>query len=406
MKTKKCKIKNIGSVISGGTPSTAKKEYWDGDISWITPKDLSSFNDRYISKGERFITKDGLNNSNAKLVPKHTILLTSRAPIGYLAIAKNQLSTNQGFKSVICNKLCYYMYFYYWLKNNMDIIKNNANGSTFQEISANTFKNLDINLPEVNIQEKIASILSNIDNKIELNSKINQNLEKYLKNLFNNWFVDLKHFKNEEIIETKLGKMLQNWEIQELKDFAYEIVCGKTPSTKKTENYGDKIPFITILDMHNQVFIINTERSLSEEGSNSQIKKLLPKNAVCVSCIATAGLVSITTKESHTNQQINTIICSNENQYFLYLKMLTLSNYIQMLGSSGSTTCNLNKQQFSKIKIIVPSENTIKNFTKIVKPFFNKIKENYIENEKLSNLRDILLPKLMSGEIDVSKVEI
>lgn len=216
----------------------------------------------------------------------------------------------------------------------------------------------------------------------------------------------MEHFKNGEIKDTKFGKMLPNWEIIELKDFAKGIVCGKTPSTKKTENYGGSYPFITIPDMHNQTFIISTERYLSNEGSNSQIKKLLPKNSVCVSCIATVGLVSLTTEKSHTNQQINSIICENESQYFLYLKMLTLSKYMEMLGSSGSTTLNLNTGQFSKIKIIVPPAKIIKEFSKIVKPIFRKIRENQREIEKLNDLRDILLPKLMSGEIDVSKVKI
>ncbi|KZX13049.1 EcoKI restriction-modification system protein HsdS [Methanobrevibacter oralis] len=168
------KIEDIGEVVSGGTPSTNKNEYWYGDISWITPKDLSSYSDIYISKGERNISQEGLNNSSARLIPKNTVLMTSRAPIGYIAIANNELSTNQGFKSLICNEdICYHKYFYYWLKLNIKYIINNSNGSTFKEISGGTFKNLEISIPSINDQKRVISILWNVDKKISMLKKIN-----------------------------------------------------------------------------------------------------------------------------------------------------------------------------------------------------------------------------------------
>lgn len=165
------------------------------------------------------------------------------------------------------------------------------------------------------------------------------------------------------------------------------------------------MPFITIPDMHNNVFVIETERKLSEKGIKSQINKILPKNSVCVSCIATAGLVSLTFEESQTNQQINSIICKDGiSSFFMYLYLCELSEYIKILGSGGSTTLNLNKKEFSKIKIAIPDNKEMITFDEIIRPIFEKIKINQLEIIKLSNLRDTLLPKLMSGEIDVSKV--
>ena len=176
--------------------------------------------------------------------------------------------------------------------------------------------------------------------------------------------------------------------------------------TKNEEYWGDEIPFVTIPDMHNSIYVFNTERYLSKKGSESQIKKLIPPNSICVSCIATAGLVILTSKYCQTNQQINTIICEdNVSPYFIYLYMVNLSKYIQLLGSSGSTTNNLNKKEFSKIKIILPPNKIMKKFSNLVKPLFIKIKKNELEIEKLINLRDLLLPKLMSGEINVSKLK-
>lgn len=173
-------IEDIGEVIAGGTPSTKVTEYWNGDIYWITPKDLSNFSGKYISKGERNISIEGLNNSSAKLMPKNTVLLSSRAPIGYVAIALNDLTTNQGFKSLICDeKICYYEYFYYWLKLHVNYIIQNSSGSTFKEISASTFKNLEIALPSLEQQYMISNILKKIDDKLDLNTKINNNISLY-----------------------------------------------------------------------------------------------------------------------------------------------------------------------------------------------------------------------------------
>src|SRR5690554_6059661 len=120
------KIKDLGEIISGGTPSTKITEYWNGNISWITPKDLSNYNSRYISKGDRSITKKGLNNSSAKMMPKNSVLFSSRAPIGYVAVAKNELCTNQGFKSVSVNDENYHLFIYYLLTHNKNKIENIA----------------------------------------------------------------------------------------------------------------------------------------------------------------------------------------------------------------------------------------------------------------------------------------
>jgi len=176
---KRYRLEQIGEIISGGTPPTKIKEYWSGDIPWITPKDLSKLKTKYITHGERNITKQGLDNSSAKLIPKNTILLSSRAPIGYIAIAKNTLTTNQGFKSLFCDETkCYYEYFYYWLNCNINYIIHRANGSTFKEISAKTFKKIEIDLPDLVIQKKIANILKKIDEEIEINYNINKNIKK------------------------------------------------------------------------------------------------------------------------------------------------------------------------------------------------------------------------------------
>lgn len=174
----KCKISDIGTVVGGATPSTKKEEnYLGGNIAWITPKDLSTFKGRYIQRGERNITKIGLKSCSAQILPKNTVLFSSRAPIGYIAIAKNEVCTNQGFKSVIPNETIDPLFLFYLLKYNKDKIAGMGSGTTFKEVSGTTMKNIEVKIPcEKNIQIKIASILGSIDDKIEINNKINDNL--------------------------------------------------------------------------------------------------------------------------------------------------------------------------------------------------------------------------------------
>ena len=175
---KECTISEIGTVVGGATPSTKKAEnYEGGTIAWITPKDLSTFKGRYISNGERNITETGLKSCSTQLLPKNTVLFSSRAPIGYVAIAHNEVCTNQGFKSVIPNSDTDPLFLFYLLKYNKDKIENMGSGTTFKEVSGNTMKSVKVNVPcEYEEQKKIASILGAIDDKIEENDKINNNL--------------------------------------------------------------------------------------------------------------------------------------------------------------------------------------------------------------------------------------
>lgn len=175
---KECTISEIGTVVGGATPSTKKSEnYEKGDIAWITPKDLSNFHGRYIERGERNITEIGLKSCSAQLLPPNTILFSSRAPIGYVAIAKNKVCTNQGFKSVIPNKNIDPLFLFYLLKYNKDAIENMGSGTTFKEVSGNTMKNILVKIPvSISEQRKIAEILGSLDDKIEENERINNNL--------------------------------------------------------------------------------------------------------------------------------------------------------------------------------------------------------------------------------------
>ncbi|MBQ9221494.1 restriction endonuclease subunit S [Succinivibrio sp.] len=175
---KKCTLSSLGTIVGGATPSTKDSlNYENGQISWITPKDLANYEGRFISKGERNITEKGLNSCSTQLLPAGSVLFSSRAPIGYIAIAEKELCTNQGFKSIIPNVSTDSLFLYYLLKYNKSKIESLGSGTTFKEVSGTTMKNIQVIVPEsLEQQKRIAKILASLDEKIELNNAINKNL--------------------------------------------------------------------------------------------------------------------------------------------------------------------------------------------------------------------------------------
>ena len=224
MEWKTYSIAEIGEVVGGGTPSTSNSEFWGGDIPWITPKDLTGYYQIYISHGANFLTDKGLR-AGTRLLPKDTILFSSRAPIGYIAIASNPICTNQGFKSIICKKeLVYPLFLYYYIKSNLDYFKIFGTGATFPEISGTKMKKIKVSLPPLSIQRKIASILSAYDNLIENNNKRIKLLEQMAETLYKEWFVRFR-FPGYENVEKENG-LPKGWKVEYLGNVA-KISTGK-----------------------------------------------------------------------------------------------------------------------------------------------------------------------------------
>ena len=281
-------------------------------------------------------------------------------------------------------------------------IKSMVGSSGRQRAQMDVLENLKMLVPkDISDQRRIASILSSLDRKIELNNKINADLEEMAQAIFKNWFVDFEPFKDGKFVDSELGMIPEGWKVGCLGDMG-TIVCGKTPSKANSNYYGGDIPFIKIPDMHGNVFVESSEDRLTEQGSLSQIKKLIPPYSLMVSCIATVGLVSINTKPSHTNQQINTIIPHNKSAlFYLYQYIKNNEELLKNMGRGGTTTLNVNTKSFSNIRLFIPSDIALLQFHQIVEGLFKKIELNMQESRTLSLLRDTLLPRLMSGELEV-----
>ena len=387
-------------VCSGGTPKSTNLSYYGGEIPWLNTKEID-FNRIYST--EKTITDSGLNNSSAKwIVPNTVTVAMYGATAGKSCIVKVPMTTNQACCNLTINdEVADYEFVYYSLKNDYTTLASLANGGAQQNLNAQIIKDYVLKMPSLADQRRIASILSSLDRKIELNNKINADLEEMAQAIFKNWFVDFEPFKDGKFVDSELGMIPEGWKVGCLGDMG-TIVCGKTPSKANSNYYGGDIPFIKIPDMHGNVFVESSEDRLTEQGSLSQIKKIIPHYSLMVSCIATVGLVSINTKPSHTNQQINTIIPHNKSAlFYLYQYIKNNEELLKNMGRGGTTTLNVNTKSFSNIRLLIPSEIALEQFHRVVEGLFKKIELNLHESRTLSLLRDTLLPRLMSGDLEV-----
>lgn len=246
------------------------------------------------------------------------------------------------------------------------------------------FCDMKLPVPPLEEQQKIVDAYNAVENRIKIKQRINEKLEATAQCLF------------EELTKNK-----DSFEIKTIEEISENVVCGKTPSTSVKEYWGKEIPFITIPDMHGNNFIHTTERYLSEQGKLSQAKQTLPANSICVSCIATVGLVSLTTQESQTNQQINSIICKSDvSFYYVFLTLKNMTEELKRLGAGGSTTLNVSKSLFASIKLKIPSEKDMQNFDEKVSPLFAQILLNEKELEKLTQLKQLIVSQIAKQRKD------
>ena len=282
-----------------------------------------------------------------------------------------------------------------------------------KRVNENALKISDFLIPDFEEQKKIANILSAIDDKISLNNQINQELEAMAKTLYDYWFVQFDFpDQNGNPYRSSGGKMVYNpelkreipegWGVETLRDFESKIITGKTPSRANSDNFGGEIPFITIGDIRGNTFIYSTSESLTDLGASVQQNKYLPKGSLCVSCIATVGEIGFTTEWSHTNQQINSIVFEDKtHRYYLYFALKNYFENAKASAKTGNTFANMNKEDFSGIRIILSSKEIKNYFHEISEPYFAQIKCLQGENQELTQLRDWLLPMLMNGQVKV-----
>jgi type I restriction/modification specificity protein len=367
-----------------------------------------------------FVSEEDYNERVKRAIPEESDIIISReAPMGVVGIIPEGFQCCLGQRLVLLKidkSKCIPTYLLYSLMSEyvqLQIRRINRTGSIVSNLNISSLKELKILLHNFEEQSKIATILSSIDDKISLNNQINQELEAMAKTLYDYWFVQFDFpDQNGKPYKSSGGKMVYNpelkreipegWGVETLKDFESKIITGKTPSRANSDNFGGEIPFITIGDIRGNTFIYSTSETLTDLGASVQQNKYLPEGSLCVSCIATVGEIGFTTEWSHTNQQINSIVFEDENnRYYLYF---ALKNYFENANASaktGNTFANMNKEDFSGIRIILPRNEITNNFHKMTEPYFAQIKCLQGQNQELTQLRDWLLPMLMNGQVKV-----
>ena len=421
----------LGEICNFNSASYSTKDKW----SYVNYLDTGNIISNTISEIQRIIlSKDKLPSRAKRKVRKNDIIFSTVRPnqkhYGFINKEWDNLLVSTGFVVISpIEKLSYGRYIYYFLSQNKIIDKLHAiaeqSTSTYPSIKPSDIEDLKIPLPPLEEQEAIAGVLSSLDDKIELNNKINQNLdwedyfsichriseleeenqnlEAQAQAIFKSWFVDFEPFKNGKFIDSELGKIPEGWNVNCLGNVC-NCELGGTPNRTKPEYWNGNIPWINSGKV-NEFRIISESEFITELGLKKSSTKLLPrKTTVFAITGATLGQVSLLEIESCANQSVVGVI-ENASMPYEYIYQFALFNIKELIShQTGGAQQHINKENIESLKIILPDTDILIDYKKLVAPLYSQITNNVFESQRIAQLRDALLPKLMSGEIDVSEV--
>lgn len=374
------------TVTSGGTPKSSEPSFYNGNIPWLNTKEIN-FN--RINKTEKYITEKGLQFSSAKWIPKYSIIVAMYgATAGKVAYSLIDLTTNQACCNIVIdNKKAVALYVYYYLQFSYNDLKNLACGAAQQNLNINVISNYSIILPPLSEQKRIASILGSLDDKIDLLHHENETLEAMAETLFRKWFIE--DAKDE-------------WEEGTLDDIL-SIKGGTTPSTKEPKYWNGKIAWTSPRDVTslNGIYLFDTDRKITEDGLKQISSGLLPAGTLLMSSRAPVGALAYAEIPLAINQGYIAIIDNKGySKEFIYL-WLKLNMDLVRSYSNGSTFMEISKSAFKALNIQIPPQKNVEDFSKIIKPLFNKIKLNEQQIINLGRIKNKILPKLMSNELKI-----
>ena len=353
-------------LIGGGTPKTTVAEYWNGNIPWLSVKDFNN-DKRYVYSTEKHISKEGLDNSSTKLLHKDDIIISARGTVGEIAMIPFDMAFNQSCYGVRAKKGVDKSFLYYLLKNSIVQLKRMTHGSVFDTITRETFTNLIVDIPYEKTQESIASILGCLDDKIEVNERINDNLQQQAQAIYASMFIDNAdpawvqgHLS--DLITVKYGK-----DHKKLADGSYPVYGS-----------GGIMRYV--------------ERPLYDKES-----VLIPRKGTL-----------------NNVMYVNQPFWSVDTMFYTEMRLPNVAKFVyhfvkaKDLASmnAGSAVPSMTTDILNAMEVTIPSASALEEFESLVAPMYRAMQENDIQSSKLSELRDALLPKLMSGEIDVSGIQL
>lgn len=401
----------IEEISMGPFGSDVKKEFYvDNGVPILNGSNLQGFKLQEDSFG--YLTKekaDSLKKCNAH---RGDIIVTHRGTLGQIVYVPinskyDRYVISQSQFRFRCKAdlvdVQYLVYYFHTREGQYKILANASQvGVPALARATSTFRLIDIKLPPLATQRRIASILSSLDRKIELNNKINADLEEMAQAIFKNLFVDFEPFKDGKFVDSELGMIPEGWNVGRLDEIA-DVVGGSTPSKAKPEYYTQKgIAWLTPKDLSNHpaVYSSRGEIDITEEGYNSTSTKLMPKGTILFTSRAPIGYISIAQNDICTNQGFKSLVPKKAGTCFLYCFLKYVTPEIEN-KSTGSTFKEASGSLMKSLQVIMPEQKVFEDFETIVSPLFARIESLEKENSRLSLLRDTLLPRLMSGELEV-----
>ena len=395
---KEYRYTDLATIIGGGTPKTSVPEYWSGEIPWLSVKDFVSVT-KYVYDTEKHISELGLLNSSTKLLEKNDIVISARGTVGAMAMIPDPMCFNQSCFGLRGNNIVDKNFLYYLTRTKVDELRKTAHGSVFDTITRETFDNLRCLVPPLQTQQKIGNILSSLDSKIELNKRINDNLEQQAQALFKSWFVDFEPFKKGKFIDSELGMIPEGWQVEELGNITNSI----------TEKVGKRTDVKVLSPVNTGDLLLSEEYFTKQVYSKTLAKYIMvaPNDFAYNPARINIGSIGMNTFDfSGCVSPVYVVFrCEKEYHHFFNIFKAT-KNFKEEVNTRaiGGVRQTLSYKDFSLIKIVYPPKEAVERFNKIYSHIMTLIKKNVLENKRLHQTRDTLLPKLMSGELKINDI--
>ncbi len=382
----------VCSIVNGGTPKSEVEEYWNGEFNWITPKEMGKLIGKEITSTERKITAQGMKNSSAKLLPVNSIILSSRAPIGHLAINKELMATNQGCKGIVPSEKLNYEYLYHFLYSSKVVLNDMGSGTTFKELSGTKLATLKIPLPSLAIQQKIVAKLDAIFAEIDAATAAAEVNAKNAEALFQSYLNEVFDKQTKEYKNVTVGEVCS-------------IINGGTPKSEVSEYWNGDLNWITPKEMGKLIGreIYSTERKITDKGMKNSSAKLLPINSIILSSRAPIGHLAINKELMATNQGCKGLAPKESLDYeYLYYFLLKSKRLLNDMGS-GTTFKELSGTKLATVILPLPNILNQKNTVSKLDMIFGQVqiaKTSFkIKQSNLTLLKQAILQRAFSGEL-------
>ena len=383
-------------VCSGGTPKSTNLSYYGGEIPWLNTKEID-FNRIYST--EKTITDSGLNNSSAKWIAPNTVTVAMYgATAGKSCIVKVPMTTNQACCNLTINdEVADYEFVYYTLKNDYTTLASLANGGAQQNLNAQIIKDYVLKMPSLADQRRIASILSSLDRKIELNNKINADLEEMAQAIFKNWFVDFEPFKDGKFVDSELGMIPEGWKVGRLTEIA-SYMNGLAMQKFPPENNEDSLPVLKIKELGQGFCGTDSDRC----SCNIKDECKIHNGDVIFSWSGTLLVDVWCGGDCGLNQHLFKVTSKDYPKWFYYYwTKHHLQEFIHIAKDKAVTMGHIKRGHLEEAMVAIPDNDSMEKAHELFEPILSKMISLRLESSRLSLLRDTLLPRLMSGELEV-----